>query len=67
MSSGRTKPMITKKHHDAVAVMLRSQTIKADEKTVEIVHIIAERLAMMYAYDNPRFDEAQFLKTCGVL
>lgn len=55
---------MTKKHFEAIAFIINS-TYLADEEVTDAVCNLAERMAAMFARENPRFDRAQFLTACG--
>ena len=49
--------MMTRKHYEKVAEIVKEATTRAK---------FAKELAEMFAEDNPRFDEARFYIACGV-
>jgi hypothetical protein len=63
---------MTRKDYVALAEVLKqtpgycAQNFSHSLRTVQVVSIIADRLADYCAADNPAFDRARFLKACGV-
>jgi hypothetical protein len=65
---------MSKKHFIAIAATIRSQIdseshlIAGPRKTVRLETIAesANRLADVFANENPRFDRARFLAACGI-
>lgn len=58
---------MTKKHFEAIAVLLRSQKAQARTSDENVtVCVRAAQLADLFQSENPRFDRARFLKACGV-
>lgn len=55
--------MFTKQHYEAVAKILKEEHEHAGHACV-IPSKIAERLAEMFATDNPRFDVERFRAAC---
>lgn len=55
---------MTKTHFEAIAQLFR-ETLTMSEDDAETVQNLAERMAAMFARENPRFDRARFLTACG--
>ena len=66
-----TTPTFTSKHYKAIAASLRAQVQQPTRPNQTIrqanfyVLRIAKQLAHDFQFDNPRFDEAKFLRACG--
>lgn len=56
---------MTKKHFEAIAQLFR-ETYTEGEVEKETVRNLAERMAAMFARENPRFDRNKFLTACGL-
>lgn len=54
---------MTRKHFEAIALILKTQREEHDAETAER---IADDLAGYFAGVNPNFDRARFLKACGL-
>lgn len=56
---------MTKKHFEAIAALIRPTADPDNPVEVEVIRNLAERMAAMFARENPRFDRDQFLTACG--
>lgn len=57
--------MMTKTHFEATASLIRG-TYTETEGEADVVKNLAERMAAMFARENPRFDREKFLTACGL-
>jgi hypothetical protein len=57
--------MMTKTHFEATASLIRG-TYTETEGEADVVKNLAERMAAMFARENPRFDRDKFLTACGL-
>lgn len=62
--------MSSKKDYEATAAIFRDAVDEigngGDLIVESTVVYFAYRFAMHYAWDNPRFDQAKFMKACGL-
>lgn len=58
--------MMTKKTYEAVAAAFRDTYVDPDTDPNVALSDVAEKLADLFADDNPRFSRDQFLTACGV-
>lgn len=56
---------MTKKDYVAIAEVISGWTISGPAER-EQSRAIAEKLAVVFKRDNPRFDRARFLAACGI-
>lgn len=57
--------MMTKTHFEAIAQLV-NETYTETEGEADVVKNLAERMAAMFARENPRFDREKFLTACGL-
>lgn len=56
---------MTKRHYIAMADLLRKELeLCENREQVGVVESIRDRMAAMFAEENPRFDEARFKEAC---
>jgi hypothetical protein len=63
-STPRRDAHMTRKDYVVIARCFAS--VRLDLSAKEVVGRLAQSLADEFVDDNPRFDEARFLKACGV-
>jgi hypothetical protein len=61
----------TKQHYVAIAKILKDASdtaykVSDDSTASELIDGIAQKLASVFAQDNPRFDKGFFLNACGL-
>lgn len=62
---------LSKKHYEAIARRIKAQLdelhpdMRAKDPRAFMLNNLACDLAFDFRQDNPRFDEARFLKACG--
>lgn len=56
---------MTKKDFEAIAQLIRPTADPDNPVEVEVIRNLAERMAAMFARENPRFDRNKFMQACG--
>ena len=58
---------MSKKHFNAVAALIKSRLERETSEEIKGgVRLVALDLANQFVSENPRFDKARFLTTCGL-
>ena len=58
---------MTRKDYNSISAAVKDSVKETTElKAAYALKYLAERLAVIMAADNPRFDKAKFMAACGV-
>lgn len=58
---------MSRKTYEQVAEVIRQQVNEADQQaTLSAIQSIADGLADLFRYDNPRFNRALFMEACDL-